>query len=214
MTGALASGALLLCAAGAAQADTVTFDDPAGVAQSFVATSPIVDQGLVFTYSDGLGYIWNGVEDPSEGNGTYNYIYGFGSGLTITRQGGGAFDLNSADFTLSWYTLALGNVGFDPLTSLLSDTITVTGQTGGGPVIQNLTLGQGYQTYNLGLTGVTSVQVTANASGTGYWGMDNLQGRNFGAVPEPAAWTLMLVGFGGLGASLRMARRRSAKAAA
>ena len=33
-------------------------------------------------------------------------------------------------------------------------------------------------------------------------------------VPEPAAWTLMLVGFGGLGASLRMARRRSAKAAA
>lgn len=34
-----------------------------------------------------------------------------------------------------------------------------------------------------------------------------------GGVPEPAAWTLMLVGFGGMGAMLRSARRRHLVAA-
>ncbi|THD53370.1 MAG: PEP-CTERM sorting domain-containing protein [Phenylobacterium sp.] len=36
---------------------------------------------------------------------------------------------------------------------------------------------------------------------------------NGGAVPEPASWALMLVGFGGLGAALRGSRRRAAAAA-
>ncbi|MHB8529017.1 MAG: FxDxF family PEP-CTERM protein [Caulobacteraceae bacterium] len=33
-------------------------------------------------------------------------------------------------------------------------------------------------------------------------------------IPEPAAWTLMLAGFGGLGAALRGSRRKQASAAA
>jgi hypothetical protein len=35
-----------------------------------------------------------------------------------------------------------------------------------------------------------------------------------GAVPEPAVWAMMLVGFGGIGATLRASRRRSAAVAA
>jgi hypothetical protein len=31
-------------------------------------------------------------------------------------------------------------------------------------------------------------------------------------VPEPAAWAMMLVGFGGVGGALRMARRKTAGA--
>jgi hypothetical protein len=33
------------------------------------------------------------------------------------------------------------------------------------------------------------------------------------AVPEPATWAMMLIGFGGLGAALRMNHRRTAAVA-
>jgi hypothetical protein len=33
-----------------------------------------------------------------------------------------------------------------------------------------------------------------------------------GGIPEPAAWALMLIGFGGIGASLRAARRKAGAA--
>jgi hypothetical protein len=40
------------------------------------------------------------------------------------------------------------------------------------------------------------------------------QSQILGGVPEPATWAMMLMGFGGLGASMRAARRRQATAAA
>ncbi len=52
-----------------------------------------------------------------------------------------------------------------------------------------------------------------SASPTGYeLGLDNFS-VDVAAVPEPATWALMLVGFGGLGAALRVSRRRQAVAA-
>jgi hypothetical protein len=48
----------------------------------------------------------------------------------------------------------------------------------------------------------------AGFQGTGDegWGVQNLAVTN--AVPEPAAWALMLVGFGGIGTMMRNNRRR------
>jgi len=43
---------------------------------------------------------------------------------------------------------------------------------------------------------------------TGLIGMDGQQSQITGGVPEPAAWAMMLMGFGGLGAAMRGARRR------
>jgi hypothetical protein len=62
-------------------------------------------------------------------------------------------------------------------------------------------------------TGPTSVTGLSGELYVGYW--DSFYGDNSGTqslsigVPEPAAWALMLVGFAGLGAGLRLARRRS-----
>ncbi len=213
LAGAVASAMLLAAGAGVAKADVVTFDDPVGVANANTGNTPMADQGLVFSYTAGFGGVW-GPEDPSQGNGTLNYIYAFGDGLTITRQGGGLFDLATADFTLSWYTAAFGGP-FDPGVTMANDNVTLTAQTIGGPVVETLTLGQGFQTYGLGLTGVSSILITANSTGEGYWAVDNLEGANFGVgVPEPATWALMLVGFGGLGAALRLRRRERAISAA
>jgi hypothetical protein len=49
----------------------------------------------------------------------------------------------------------------------------------------------------------------AGTFGTLSQGDVDVEARNFGAVPEPASWALMLVGFGGLGGVLRSIRRRA-----
>ncbi|HEY2009002.1 MAG TPA: PEPxxWA-CTERM sorting domain-containing protein [Rhizomicrobium sp.] len=42
-------------------------------------------------------------------------------------------------------------------------------------------------------------------------GLDSPHGMDFVPVPEPSTWAMMLIGFGGLGAALRLARRTNKK---
>jgi hypothetical protein len=188
----LASAALaaaLATAASGAHAAIITFDDPAGNAILDQDESQFSDQGLTFTGSGWYMYVYDG-SNPN-GNGTNANIFaGFSSGdfETITRTGGGAFSLNSIDLATSWYdTNSTDTVVINGAPLIISDTLT---------------------TYNLNLTDVTSVTISGVQSDSGYWLADNLNV----AVPEPATWALMLVGFGGMGAMLRMARRRNAGA--
>ena len=60
---------------------------------------------------------------------------------------------------------------------------------------------------------ITSVTFAANGSGRHPFGVDGLEFRTAtsAAVPEPATWALLMLGFGSLGATLR--RRRSLAAA-
>ena len=57
----------------------------------------------------------------------------------------------------------------------------------------------------------STYNVTFSVSGTGFTTVSDSiviqQGSGFAAVPEPAAWALMLVGFGGVGVAIR--RRRA-----
>jgi hypothetical protein len=119
------------------------------------------------------------------GNGTPSLIYtdfGGGRSVTMSLTGGGAFTLNSADLTISWYD------------NNTSDTVLVNGNP--------ITLFQGLQTYNLNLTNVTSVTFSELSSGTGYWLMDNI---NYSTTPEPG--TLALLGSGVL-AGVGLLRRK------
>lgn len=97
---------------------------------------------------------------------------------TITKTGGGAFDLISIDFTLSFYP------------SFPTEAITVNGAP--------LVLVQGLQTYNLNLMGVTQVEISGTVSGT-YWLADNVVFDQVAAVPEPSTWAMMILGFAGVG---------------
>jgi hypothetical protein len=195
-------------------ADVVTFDDAFSNANLFSTPSPISIQGLTFDQGDGIGALFPNGEFASQSNGTNNYIFAAGiNGMTITRQGGGLFDLASLDMTLSWYTTTDSPTAPPPV-DILTDDVTLTANTTGGVVVQTLTLFQGFQTYAVNLTGVSSLSITGiSTGGNGYWGLDNLTGDNFGAtIPEPGTWALMILGFGGAGAALR--RRRSMSATA
>ena len=57
---------------------------------------------------------------------------------------------------------------------------------------------------------ITSVTIIAGATGLGedYIGVDDVRFQlTPSAVPEPATWVMMLLGFGGLGAAMRSRRR-------
>jgi hypothetical protein len=61
--------------------------------------------------------------------------------------------------------------------------------------------------YLFNLTGGPFTQVALGNNGAG---SSNAQLYSTGAVPEPATWAMMLVGFGGIGMAMRRSRRRNA----
>ncbi|HEY7900827.1 MAG TPA: PEPxxWA-CTERM sorting domain-containing protein, partial [Caulobacteraceae bacterium] len=111
---------------------------------------------------------------------------------------GAGFELVSGDFTAAWNDgLSILVQGYNGAS--LIDTTTFVVNTS-GPTLE---------TFDW--TGLTSVTFTSsggthnpNLDGNGeHFALDNLSV----AVPEPATWALLLVGFAGLGA---VARRRRA----
>ncbi|MET0012513.1 MAG: hypothetical protein ABW088_02550 [Sedimenticola sp.] len=135
--------------------------------------APFTSNGLDFA-SNGVGITgaWNTTGTPSD-NGTNALIVGFGDSVTITRNGGGLFSVNSFDAGLSWYT------------ALSSLAISV-----GGEIIS---LGLGYSTYTFSsLTNISSLTIAAGPS-DGYFAIDNIEWTS-SDVPIPAP--IALIGLG------------------
>jgi hypothetical protein len=98
-------------------------------------------------------------------------------------------------------------------------TVTAGGCPGGGTYVLH-TLQQWGDLYNSSsFVSALSVGVGSGA-GSGFdanidnlalttnaFGVTNVSRYNFAAVPEPATWAMMLLGFGGIGASMRRQRR-------
>jgi len=185
---------LLMCALLVSQANatTVTFDDADSnsiLNQMYGVGSSFSISGLTFT-ANGAGplmYIWDPTSPNS--NGTNALIFGFSGSdyLSITKTGGGAFDLDSFDMSISWYN------------SNVSEEVLVNGSP--------ITIGQGLQTYAFDLDGFTELQITGVPSGAGYWLLDNLNYDNASPVPEPSTFLLLGLGFAGVGLVSRKARK-------
>ncbi|WP_294942013.1 PEPxxWA-CTERM sorting domain-containing protein [Tardiphaga sp.] len=134
------------------------------------------------------------------GNGTYNLLNG---NIYLTGNAGFSY----IEFGLT------GNVaGF--VDFLISSTLNGVVEA---PSPFHLVLGEGDTHFAFNAVGgeaITNVYFAASAPTTSISLLKQVrisQTAVTSAVPEPATWAMMLLGFGAMGASLRRSRRRSGK---
>ena len=216
---ALLAGAALFAATAANATTTITFDDGIGNLQpgevsyadfNTLPTSGTITAGINFAFLTGSGpqgaqpatgdqgdrYLSVGTFLPS-GFATFDFTAQAGGGV---RQLG--MDYGSAD-TYNSFVLHLSDGTIETYTG--TDAI-VNGVANGN---QSSTVTNGRLTFRPdGGLYITSIDLRSTGQA--------LEADNFGviaAVPEPATWGMMLLGFGVMGVSLRR-RRRSTPALA
>jgi hypothetical protein len=181
--GAFAVLALACAAPGVAWASEVTFEAFAPTETPLPTTTSF--DGLDFT-SAAFHYVWGG-EGVGDSKGLIYSGQSAGIPLTISRTGGGAFFLQSLAYATS----------FGHSASPISYTLNFAG---GGSANGALSLGEAFQTLivNANLSSI----VLGASDGDNYTAIDNVN-YTLAAVPEPATWAMMVLGFGGAGALLR-----------
>jgi hypothetical protein len=121
----------------------------------------------------------------------------------------------TTDITVNAFTKGVASVNYDYTSTFSGGTELVKGSAGLS-FVNYEQIGQGF------LFAVADLDVASAANFTGdnprlYCNVGGLScgaPTAGGAVPEPASWALMLIGFGGLGATLRRRRRHWFLAAA
>jgi hypothetical protein len=181
--GAVALAVLAFGVPRMASAAEVTFEAFTPTETVLPATVSVGDLDFV---SPAHHYVWGG-----EGVGaSKGFIYSgqsAGIPLTISRTGGGAFFLQSLAYATSF-----GNSA-----SPISYTLNFAA---GGSANGVLNIGEVFQTFSVNAN--LSSLVLGPSDGDNYTAIDNVS-YSLAAVPEPATWAMMVLGFGGAGALLR-----------
>jgi PEP-CTERM motif len=132
-------------------------------------------------------------------SGIFDHVF------TFTTSG-----LNDASSFIGTISLANGKKDID-FTSIDLDGLFSFVKNSGDPSerwdLSNAVIGAGVHTINVHGTVVTTGTALNAASYSGTLNLSSL------AVPEPATWGLMIVGFGGIGAVIRSRRRIGAAVA-
>jgi hypothetical protein len=210
---ALAAG--LACAGAASAATNLVanggFEAPSEVGQDYVNfSSGFTGWNVLVNNVDIVPYAGAYGEGAPSGGGAAQFLdlVGYGStgavsqdlGLVAGQTYNFSFDYANNAFSTS---SASADVTLDGvlLTSVTHNTST--------PTAGDWTHYSG--SFVAGASGPYELAFTTTAGGnSGGIFLDNV---SVSAVPEPATWALMLAGFGGLGAALRVTRRRRSPAA-
>ena len=189
-------GANVLFNSGTQTGTNVMGSTQGGTIISFTGTT--VGGGNVVSANGGQARI-EGAPDTSTNNPNDTLLL---QTLSFGLLGGGTF--NNLEFNLFNGGATTGTVSF-----VLTDD---QGQTFN---FDNLALGVGQNFF--GFLG-TAAETIANVSFTTTAGIGDVRQIRLdevavGAVPEPATWAMMLIGFAGIGMSLRRARRRRGRLA-
>ena len=188
--------AVAFLAAGSASAAVLTFDDltemmygnigPLASNMTYDGTNlTYVDSGFQLTLNApgadaGAAHIGDSTFDPQTFNWHDGAENGPGTFLTLTRVGGGKFDLNSFDYYMDWTDVSADGVSLGSITD--------------------------FGTWSTALTGITELRLTSGAFNE----IDNVDvaasaDTPSGSVPLPGTFALML---GGLAACVVARRRR------
>lgn len=191
-----AAGVLLASASASAQAATIDFDELTHTGY-YTAVNPVDSGGFHFS-NDGSGASALGVWGANEsGNmdpgGAALFNNRIGSTTTVTLIGGGTFDFYAIDLADVYNDGTGGNVLF-------------TFSDGMGTTAQTVTLDSmvGGQTFSFNRTGLSSFTMQGVTTTSQVLQFDNVVVNNaIGAIPEPSAWALMILGFGLVGGAMR-----------
>jgi hypothetical protein len=194
---AIAMAAAMTVSSAANAAVTINFDGYAPL--SFNST--LLTQGFKFETSG--GFLTPG---PADADPTGSAMAALLPGATVRVSliDGGTFDVLSLAMA---DRLNIGAGG--PVDFLFSN---------GNSLTRNINFSSGLQTFALGpQTGLSWFEFRARPASllAGFAQFDNLVVDNItAAVPEPATWAMMILGFFGLGTMVRRSRRQGAPAAA
>lgn len=183
-----------------AHAAVVTFTPIAAEGYAQVADG-YQEGGLSFSSSvPGYMFTWgkNDAFNPDKGGATLS-LATVNVSLVVTAADGGLFDLAGFDLTTG-FNGAGGAVPF-------------TWTDAGGLHASTLALDdlKGLQTFSLNLKGLS--QFTLRSTAPKMFQVDNIVASPVvSAVPEPATWAMMILGFGLAGSALRRARAQGAAA--
>jgi hypothetical protein len=144
------------------------------------------DQGITFA----AGIIENGGPSPFDNFVTWTEaldgIYGFTLTTTATTRSGAIVAATDVDFTAAWISDGMGGTW-----NLFPD-------------VDNTDINEDWGLANIFLPAGT---YTFHIQGTRGTNSSYQGGVAFAAVPEPATWAMMLMGFGAIGFAMRRRRR-------
>lgn len=213
--------AMLVPTVGTASAVTINFDN---LADGTVLSTQYAAQGVTFVANAFTGagsstslQPWatntsmvvtstdlGGLGTPSLASG--NLLHAFGSTYTgwLSENGDPSFFMNFST-AISSISVTFAGVSTGPDTRIFAYNGNTLLATIAGP-----TTTTGQFTLSYSAASITRVAVAAG-SYNDWVGVDNVVFTQVGAtpaVPEPATWAMMLVGFGGMGAAMRYRRRK------
>lgn len=155
------------------------------------AVNPTIS-GISFSGASGNTVVQNNSAVPTSPF-LGNQIGGGGSGMTVLIN----FGAGAAAFGLDLFAVNSNTTleAYDSSNNLLGSTLLASS----GSAVNGF----------VGLGGFATQIASARVVTSDYLGIDNFRFvQSAAAVPEPATWAMLLVGFGFVGGSLRSARRR------
>lgn len=220
-----ATTAALIAALPAAASTTINFDQLPGGATLPAAGTTISNQyqslGVTFSGTNTVG----GYTGPVNSWGLIQATGPAGSGNYLMNIGAIPAGGPSNYLIAPRYNI-MSLIFTDPTSDIsfglsAGTAVTINAYNGSGTLLQSLTnvlSNSGFTLQTLSATGVAKVEIVgaigSSANSASIFGIDNLTFTSApaaGAVPEPATWAMMMLGFGAMGAAMRRRTKVTAR---